>query len=506
MKIVILLFMILSGCGSVKVVKPVDLHEIKRVVENEKQKKEIKANEYYQDGLRYKKEGHTVRASMAFKRAITFNPGHIPAKQSLNELKGEIESGIKVKSDKKVSVNLPEMLIPEVMDIINDITGVKFIVNSELKDVRISLKFEDASVEDVLFFLQKSRGIESEIVKPDLVYIGGQGPQSMTLLKVIYLTFIKPDDAKSIIDAVCKPEMIVIDSINNSIIVKGSKESIDQIKKVISLIDVNQPEVMLEIEVVEMAEDHLKNLGLNLSLDQVSMGYPGQDLTFRQIFDMPLAVAAVPQAIFNIQKQEAGSRTIASPKLRVINKNKGLIHIGDKIPSVGSILMSTGTAVSKIDYIDVGVKLEFEPVIHNDGHVTVKMIIEVSSIGNPVKDKDGAIITYQVGTRRTETILQLQDGETQIIGGMIRDDERNSKKDIPGFASIPLIGSLFGSRSTGSLKSEVVLSITPHVINEFNPPEFDEIKQVISRPELAASSGMIRPTVKHIKGRKQVNE
>lgn len=128
--------------------------------------------------------------------------------------------------------------------------------------------------------------------------------------------------------------------------------------------------------------------------------------------------------------------------------------------------------------------------MHNDGNVTVNLSLEVSSIGAPVKDKNGFIITYQVGTRKTETVLLLQDGETQIIGGLIRDEERESKKQIAGLSDIPLLGHLFSSRSTGTVKTEVLLSITPRIVNLFPFPESNVFSFVgIDDKERTGSSG-----------------
>jgi general secretion pathway protein D len=114
-----------------------------------------------------------------------------------------------------------------------------------------------------------------------------------------------------------------------------------------------------------------------------------------------------------------------------------------------------------IQYLDVGIKLEVEPQVYADGDVGLKLNLEVSSLGAPAKNDSGA---FQIGTRSTQTVLRLKDGETQILGGLIQDGDRNSGSRIPGLGEVPLLTRLFGNDNSNRSKSELIVSITPRVV------------------------------------------
>ena len=474
----LLCFALLSGCAGVQPLKQATVQDLQKVAKDEVQRKNQVSDEFYKEGFEYLKKNQLVRAESAFKRALNFKPDNLSALKALNDLKGKPALTVSLKNVAPFSLNVVDVTIKELFDLVRDITGITFIIKDSFL-MKTSVNLTETGLDGLFAFLSSTSGLQFEVLGPSLVSVTSKnkGPQSNDLyLEVFYLTYAKAPDIKKLLETSLNLESIISEDTLNAVVVKDTKKRLAMVKEFISSVDIRSSEVMLEIEVLEVSKDSLQNFGLNLSGDSVTGGYyPGQDVTLDQLASSSLGesltFAALPQLVFNFQKSQAGSTTLANPKLRVLSRQKAMIHMGDRVPSVGSILLSTGTAVSKIDYLDVGVKLTVEPVVHNDGNITVNLGLEVSSIGNPVKDKDGAIITYQVGTRKTETVLLLQDGETQIIGGMIRDEEREAKKQIAGLSDIPLIGRLFGSKSSGTVKTEVLLSITPRIVNIFPFPE-----------------------------------
>ncbi len=139
--------------------------------------------------------------------------------------------------------------------------------------------------------------------------------------------------------------------------------------------------------------------------------------------------------------------------------------IGSRVPVITSstALLSNGTAnSSSVQYLDVGLTLEVQPTVYLDGDVAIKVGLEVSSITNTVVV--GGTQAYTIGTRNANTLLRLKDGETQILAGLIQDSDTRNAAGIPGLSQIPVVGRLFGSHNSDREKSEIVLSITPHII------------------------------------------
>jgi general secretion pathway protein D len=122
-----------------------------------------------------------------------------------------------------------------------------------------------------------------------------------------------------------------------------------------------------------------------------------------------------------------------------------------------------------VQYVDVGLKLEVEPNIYLKDDVAIKVSLEVSSIVNQVSSKNGTL-TYQIGSRNASTVLRLKDGETQVLAGLINDEDRSTANKIPGMGDLPVLGRLFSSHRDDKQKTEIVLSITPHLIRRLERP------------------------------------
>jgi general secretion pathway protein D len=167
----------------------------------------------------------------------------------------------------------------------------------------------------------------------------------------------------------------------------------------------------------------------------------------------------------NALQTVGNTNTLASPRIRARNKEKAKILIGSRVPVITSstALLSSGTASSSsVQYLDVGLTLEVQPTVYLDGDVSIKVGLEVSSITNTVVV--GGTQAYTIGTRNANTLLRLKDGETQILAGLIQDSDTRNAAGIPGLSQIPVVGRLFGSHNSDREKSEIVLSITPHII------------------------------------------
>ena len=176
---------------------------------------------------------------------------------------------------------------------------------------------------------------------------------------------------------------------------------------------------------------------------------------------------------------DADTNILASPRIRVRNREKAKIMIGDRVPVITNAVtpVSTGTPVvtGSVQYLDVGLKLDVEPDIHLDGEVAIKINMEVSTLkGDAVTNPVSGTVAYQVGTRNASTLLQLRDGETQILAGLIDNEDRASANKVPGLGQLPILGRLFSDHGNNNTKTEIVLSITPHIVGKSRRPDARE--------------------------------
>src|SRR5438105_895808 len=164
------------------------------------------------------------------------------------------------------------------------------------------------------------------------------------------------------------------------------------------------------------------------------------------------------------------SNVLANPKIRAKNREKARIHIGDKVPVITTTAGATGFVSESVNYLDVGLKLEVEPQVYLEDDVGIKVALEVSNIGSQIKTSSGTI-AYQVGTRNTSTTLRLRDGETQVLAGLINNEDRRNSSQVPGLANMPVAGRLFQNKEDTANKTEIVLLITPHVVRNVERTE-----------------------------------
>ena len=203
-------------------------------------------------------------------------------------------------------------------------------------------------------------------------------------------------------------------------------------------------------------------------------------------------------------KQDTDAQTLANPKIRVINNKPAKIHIGDRVPiKISTITEATGQTRNIYEYKDVGVKLSVEPNIHLGNNITIKMGLEISSLGNNVGTATDP--QYVIGSRTTETMLNLKDGESVIIGGLIKDEERNTVDKIPLLGDIPLLGKLFSKTDKGTIKTDILMTVTPRIIRNLEVPgkEFRPSGQVQRRTILQSRSLQGYPQVLIQKKEKQ---
>jgi general secretion pathway protein D len=177
----------------------------------------------------------------------------------------------------------------------------------------------------------------------------------------------------------------------------------------------------------------------------------------------------------DLRREVGVSNLLASPRIRARNHEKAKILIGQRVPVITNSVTPTSSGSSvvtgSVQYVDVGLTLSVEPTVHLDSNVSIKVDLEVSNIIREIFNTTSGTLAYQIGTRNASTLLQLRDGETQILAGLIQDSDRQTSNRVPGLGDMPLIGRLFGSKKDDTEKTEIILSITPRIIrSQPRPP------------------------------------
>jgi general secretion pathway protein D len=395
---------------------------------------------------------------------------------------------IKTAFQKTISLELKNVPIKSVFEYIGKVSNLNFTYDQELRDdLRTSLFVRDIPIEDAIDVVLTTNQLEKRILNENtlLIYpITRSQEHEEQYVRSFYLNNMNAKQALTLIKTVLKSKDVYIDEGLNTLVMRDSKKSIEIAEKLIASQDLAAPEVMLQVEVMEINRRDLEDIGV-IYPTQVGVGVQGETvnsdgtitktpgkLTLAELknFNSGLGVFTIsdPVLALNLLQQNTDTNLLANPQIRVKNRDKAKIHVGDKIPVLTSVANSTGFVSQTVSYIDVGIKLDVEPTILLQNQVSIKVGLEVSNVTDQVKTDTG-VLAYTIGSRNANTTLQLKDGETQILAGLFRDDSQNISNKVPGLSSLPFIGRLFTNNNKDKRKNEIVLLITPRILHNIVP-------------------------------------
>lgn len=458
------------------------------------------------------RNGRFDEARDALRPLLTENPQHREARRLQREIDDKtlkpavVTPRIRTVSNKPLSLELRDVTLRSVFDVISQGTGISFVFDKDVRtDQRTTIAVRNTSAEDLIRLALNSNQLDQKLVNETTILVYPNTPQKQReyqelVIRAFYLTNADVKQTANMIRTLVKTRDIFVDEKINMLVIKDTPNAIRMAEKLVAAQDLADPEVMLEVEVLEIATTRLLELGLKFP-DSLAVGIvggtsasstttvTGTSTTFtttdgstpgvfslREWLNSPLRNLVrftVPNPFFvlNLHQSDGTTNVLANPRIRVKNREKAKVHIGDRVPVTTVTAAATGGFVGEsVSYLDVGLKLEVEPQIHVVDEVSIKVGLEVSNIVREVPTKAGGL-TYQVGTRNTNTVLRLKDGETQILAGLISDEDRRTAARVPGIGEIPAVGRLFSSNRDSRVKTEIVLLITPRLVRTLDRPD-----------------------------------
>jgi len=300
--------------------------------------------------------------------------------------------------------------------------------------------------------------------------------------KVFNINYAKADDLAKTIGPMLTKDVgsIEFDARSNTLVVMDIPPKIAEIGAMIYALDKVDKEVFIDAKIVQITLGDEYQMGVNW--DKLIANIKNTSVNFGSSFSIPGAVTAgvgtasigtmssgafkdVLQALDTFGK----SRTLSSPRLAVINNQEASILIGSNTPYTTSTTTSTTTqpvTAESVSFVDTGVKLHVTPNIHDDGYITMKIKPEISDIGSYfIDNSNGGNKIPIVDTDEVQTTVRVKDGITIIIGGLMKDELSNSKTKVPVLGDLPFIGKAFSNEDRNMQKTEIVIFLTPHIIN-----------------------------------------
>ena len=425
-------------------------------------------------------------AAARMRQILTENPDHAGARtlqRRLAEraLRPPPPNQLAAALRRPVTIEFKETPLRQVFEVLSRTSGLNFVFDKDVRtDARTTVFLRGASVASVVNLILLTNQLEQRIVDANTIIIYPNTPPKVREYQqlVVRSFMLATADAKVVANTlrtIVRTRDVVVDEKLNMIIVRDSADAVRIAERLVALHDVPEPEVMLEVEILEIKRSRLLELGVRWPGQLTLAPLPttaGGTLTLSELGNLrPSTIGAtIDPLTITARRQVTDTNLLANPRIRARNREKAKILIGDRVPTITTTSTASGFAAESVTYIDVGLKLDVEPTIYLDGEVAIKIALEVSNIVSQVQTRTGTL-AYQLGTRSAATTLRLKDGENQVLAGLIQDDERSTANRVPGLGDVPILSRLFGSQADDNAKTEIVLSITPRLIRNIQRPD-----------------------------------
>ncbi|MBN1879225.1 hypothetical protein JW823_03865 [bacterium] len=433
----------------------------------------------YEEGRQLEEYGHPDDAMRCFRNALRLNPDHRPAASALEALESKASVSDNKQENMQISFEIRDMSLGDVFDALATVAKRNILIDETVDRSRsLTLALEDIDVNQAMEDIAASCGLILIRLNHSTYILSTDSPESRDRyiredVRVFPLKYADADRVKELLEPIVDEAVILADRRTNSVVVRTRSERMDLVSDLVDTLDIRESEVVVEVEILEVSKGKMADIGMDLGDDPMitatlgggikSAGSGGRitvseldDLSGGQIF------LTVPSLYVKLLKNDSQTRVLAQPRLRILNRTPARLHIGEQVPIkvTSSMFRNTSEEMASYSYRDVGILINMTPRILSDSELALDLKLVVSSI---IKASEEGHPT--IGTREVETTLRLRHGEVEIIAGLIREDERSGKVSIPLLGDIPVLGRLFTSQSQNSSQTDIVISLTPHILD-----------------------------------------
>jgi general secretion pathway protein D len=474
------------------------------------------SQEHFFRGRRLASTEHHEEALVELQIAAELNPSDADVEAALKAARQKLRTKLAVTRDGKTEletliersrsmgpagldlptdVKLPDSLVFSnassrfVFTAIARFSGLSLVLDPAFRESPITIDLRNASLEDALAAVTSSTRTFYRVTAPNTVTIIPDTPAKRREYEeaIVRTFYLSNADIKEVIDLL----RIVVDvrqispiTATNAISIKDTPERMEAAARLIQAIDKARPEVVIDVELLEVDRTRLKEYGLQFaSPGTTPQGIAGSadvnraDLTLRSLRNLTQAdvfMSGVPGIYYRLLKNDENTRTLANPQLRTSEGLPAQAKFGERVPVPITTFAPIATGgvnqqpITSFQYETIGVNIDITPRTHHDDEVSLALKITLSSVSGI---GFGGLPTF--GNREITTTIRLKDGETNMLAGLIRDDERTVMTGLPGLSDLPLIGRLFGNTRRQSQQTDIVLTLTPHIVRVLDLSEAD---------------------------------
>jgi general secretion pathway protein D len=387
--------------------------------------------------------------------------------------------------------------------------GVSLIFDSSFRESPVSVDLRNATLQAALETVAGATRTFYQVTAPRTVTVIPDTPAKRReyeeeVVRTFYLSNADLKETMDMLRLVLDARRISPTTATNAITIKDTPDHIAAAARVISAIDKARPEVVIDVELLEVDRTRMQEYGLQIaSPDTTPSGLDGSVsiandrangtdsgarslLSLRSLTQSDILLANLPSLYYRLLKTDANTRTLASPQLRTSEGMPAQARFGERVPVPQTTFVpiaASGPAqqpITSYAYENIGVNLDITPRTHHDDDVSLTLNVAVTSISG---SGFNGLPTF--GNREIRTVIRLRDGETNMLAGLIRDDERQSLSGIPGLSDLPVIGRLFAHNQRQTEQTDIILTLTPHIIRVLDLTEADLRPFRVGRDSLA---------------------
>ncbi|MBN1552574.1 hypothetical protein JW979_13950 [bacterium] len=435
----------------------------------------------FEKGQQMETNNDLAGAEEAYKEALQADPSRKDIQEQLDTVRNERKLRTENPKTNQISFMFQQAGLGEVFRALGAVSGTNILLDDTVDVTRpVTVELNNVSFREAVDALTPSLGLMAVDIEPQILLIvpdtkENRQKYAQEKVRVFMLRYADSEQVKRVLDPILTSGVVLSDSRLNAVVIRAAAEEMELAVELVSTMDMRESEVMVELDVLEVSRGKIQEVGMRLSDSPAislklgggikdSGGSSGR-LSLAEIQNLSKGhfFLTFPSVIVDLLKQDSKTRILAQPRLRILNRVPARLHIGEKVPVkvTTSRYRDTSEETSVYEYRDVGLLVEMTPKVISETELTLDLRMEISSI---VKEDVAGQPT--IGTREVTTTLRLRDGETEIIAGLIKDEERSGTTKIPFVGDIPILGRIFSSVSNDVQQTDIVVSLTPHLLEK----------------------------------------
>jgi general secretion pathway protein D len=390
-----------------------------------------------------------------------------------------------------------------VYETIGKLAGVNVLFDPDYTSKRIRVDLNGVTLEEALEITALESKTFWRPVTPNTIFVAADTPAKrkeleQSVIRTFYLTNLSQpnelQDLVNILRTLLDTQRLQQFPSQQAIVVRGTPDQIAMAEKLINDLDKGRPEVVVEVAIMQVTRDKMRDLGINppgsvsvqlqdnnvTTTSTTTTGTTGTtttpttgtgsiNLNSLAHLNATNFQVTIPSATANFLMSDSSSKLIQQPQIRAADGQKASLKIGERVPvATGSFQPGIGgvginpLVNTQFNYIDVGVNVDITPRVHGLDEVTLKVAMDISAIDR--YQDIGGISQPVIGQRKIEQEIRLREGEVNIMGGILENTQTKSLSGIPGLASIPLFKYLFAEEKKEVSDNEIIFILIPHIV------------------------------------------